>query len=214
MKKFLLILILFLVALIIFKVYQSHSELDKTKLLYQDSISMYQDKVGHLYNSLEIHQLAIKDLSDSLKKEANNHKNPIYITRTEIKVNTDTIIKLVTDTIIKNDSVYSIRSSYKDNYLKLNNTIVSRDSTSYTTLDSLSMNVNIYNDIILKDDKYYSIVRTDNPYCKIINSEAAFIQGKINKQRKFGLTLGVGYGINYHGQCYPYLGIMFGYRLF
>ena len=55
---------------------------------------------------------------------------------------------------------------------------------------------------------------SNNPYVKITGQEAAFIQDKIKKQRKWGFTVGVGYGINYHGQCYPYLGVMFGYRLF
>ena len=214
MKKFLILLILFLVALIIFKGYHYHHELDSANMIYQDSISYYKDKVGHMYSALEIHQLRIKDLNDSLRREANNHKDPIYITRTKIQIQNDTIIKLINDTVIQNDSIYSIHSLYKDDYLKVNETIISRDSASYATLDSLSITADVYNDIILKNGKYYSIVRCNNPYVKITGQEAVFIQDKIKKQRKWGFTVGVGYGINYHGQCYPYLGVMFGYRLF
>ena len=214
MKKILLIIILFLVALIIFKGYHYCHELDNTKMLYQDSITYYKDKVGHMYSALEIHQLRIKDLNDSLKREAKNHKDPVYITRTKIQIKNDTIIKLVTDSIVQNDSIYSIHSFYKDDYLKVDETIISRDSTSYATLDSLSITADIYNDIILKNGKYYSIVRSNNPYLKITGQESAFIQDKIKKQRKWGFTVGIGYGINYHGQHCPYLGIMFGYRLF
>ena len=214
MKKFLILLILFLVALIIFKGYHYHHELDSANMQYKDSISYYKDKVGHMYSALEIHQLRIKDLNDSLQREAKNHKDPIYITRTKIHIKNDTIIKLINDSILKNDSIYSIHSLYNDEYLKVNETIISRDSASYATLDSLSITADIYNDIILKNGKYYSIVRSNNPYVKITGQESAFIQDKIKKQRKWGFTVGVGYGINYHGQCYPYLGVMFGYRLF
>ena len=214
MKKFLILLILFLVALIIFKGYHYHHELDSAKMLYQDSITYYKDKVGHMYSALEIHQSRIKDLNDSLQREAKNHKDPIYITRTKIQIKNDTIIKLINGSILKNDSIYSIETVYEDKYLKLDETIISRDSSSYVTLDSLSITADIYNDIILKNGKYYSIVRSNNPYLKITGQEAVFIQDKIKKQRKWGFTVGVGYGINYHGQCYPYLGVMFGYRLF
>ena len=214
MKKFLILLILFLVALIIFKGYHYRHEIDSTNMIYQDSITYYKDKLGHVYSALEIHQLKIKDLNDSLQIEAKNHKDPIYITRTKIQIKNDTIIKLINDSILKHDSIYSIHSFYKDEYLKVDGTIISRDSASYATLDSLSITADIYNDIILKNGKYYSIVRSNNPYLKITGQESAFIQDKIRKQRKWGFTVGVGYGINYHGQCYPYLGVMFGYRLF
>lgn len=203
-----------MIALIIFEGYHTYHEMNSAKMLYQDSITYYKDKVGHMYTSLEVHQMRIKDLNDSLRIEAKNHKDPVYVTRTKIKIQTDTIIKLINDTIIQNDSIYSIHSFYKDEYLKLDETIITRDSSSYVTLDSLVINADIYNDIILKNDKYYSIVRSNNPYLKITGQESAFIQDKIKKQRKWGFTVGVGYGINYHGQCYPYLGVMFGYRLF
>ena len=214
MKKFLILITIFLVAILILNSYHYRHEIDSARMLYKDSISYYKDKVGHMYSALEIHQLRIKDLNDSLQREANNHKDPIYITRTKIKIKNDTIIKLINDSIVKNDSIYSIHSFYKDEYLRVDGTIVSRDSSSYATLDSLVITADIYNDIILKNGKYYSIVRSNNPYLKITGQESAFIQDKIKKQRKWGFTVGVAYGINYHGQCYPYLGIMFGYRLF
>ena len=214
MKKFLFLLILFLVALIIFKGYHHYHEMDSARMLYQDSISYYKDKLGHVYSALEIHQLRIKDLNDSLQREAKNHKDPVYVTRTKITIKNDTIIKLINDTVIQNDYIYSIHSFYKDEYLRVDGTIISRDSASYATLDSLSINADVYQNIILKNGKYYNVVRTNNPYVKITGQESAFIQDKIKKQRKWGFTVGVGYGVNYHGQCYPYLGVMFGYRLF
>jgi len=214
MKKFLILLILFLVALIIFKGYHHYHELDSAKMLYQDSISYYKDKLGHVYSTLEIHQLRIKDLNDSLKREAKNHKDPIYITRTKIQIKNDTIIKLINDSIVKNDSIYSIHSFYKDEYLKVDGTIISRDSASYATLDSLSITADIYNDIILKNGKYYSIVRSNNPYLKITGQESAFIQDKIKKPKKWGAIVGIGAGISINGKFYPYIGVMFGYRLF
>ena len=214
MKKFLILLILFLVALIIFKGYHYHHEMDSAKMMYQDSISLYKDKVGHMYSALEIHQLRIKDLNDSLQREAKNHKDPIYITRTKIQIQNDTIIKLINDSILKNDSIYSIHSLYKDEYLNVNETIISRDSSSYATLDSLSITADIYNDIILKNGKYYSIVRCNNPYVKITGQEAVFIQDKIKKQRKWGAIVGIGAGISINGKFYPYLGVTFGYKLF
>lgn len=214
MKKFLILLILFLVALIIFKSYHYYHEMDSAKMMYQDSISYYKDKLGHVYSSLEIHQLKIKDLNDSLQREAKNHKDPIYITRTKIQIKNDTIIKLINDSILKNDSIYSTHSFYKDEYLKVDGTIISRDPASYATLDSLSITADIYNDIILKNGKYYSIVRSNNPYLKITGQEAVFIQDKIKKQRKWGAMVGIGAGISINGKFYPYLGVMFGYRLF
>lgn len=213
MKKFLILLILFLVALIIFKGYHYSHELDSAKMLYQDSITYYKDKVGNMYTSLEIHQLRIKDLNDSLKREAKNHKDPIYITRTKIKIENDTIIKLINDTIIQNDSIYSIHSFYKDKYLKVDGTIISRDSASYAALDSLVINADIYQNIILKNGKYYNVVRTNNPYVKITEQEAAFIQDKI-KKRRWGAIVGIGAGISINGKFYPYLGVAVGYKLF
>ena len=214
MKKFLILITIFLVAILILNSYHSYHELDSARMLYQDSISYYKDKLGHVYSALEIHQLRIKDLNDSLQREAKNHKDPVYVTRTKITIKNDTIIKLINDTVIQNDYIYSIHSFYKDEYLRVDGTIISRDSASYATLDSLSINADVYQNIILKNDKYYSIVRSNNPYVRITSQESAFIQDKIKKQRKWGFTVGVGYGVNYHGQCYPYLGVMFGYRLF
>ena len=214
MKKFLILITIFLVAILILNSYHSYHELDSARMLYQDSISYYKDKLGHVYSALEIHQLRIKDLNDSLQREAKNHKDPVYVTRTKITIKNDTIIKLINDSIVKNDSIYSIHSFYNDEYLRVDGTIISRDSASYATLDSLSINADVYQNIILKNDKYYSIVRSNNPYVRITSQESVFIQDKIKKQRKWGFTVGVGYGVNYHGQCYPYLGVMFGYRLF
>ena len=214
MKKFLILITIFLIALIIFKGYHNYHELNSARMLYQDSISYYKDKLGHVYSALEIHQLKIKDLNDSLQREAKNHKDPVYVTRTKIQIKNDTIIKLVTDSIVKNDSIYSIHSFYKDEYLKVDGTIISRDSASYATLDSLSITADIYNDIILKNGKYYSIVRSNNPYLKITGQESAFIQDKIKKQRKWGAIVGIGAGISINGKFYPYIGVTFGYRLF
>ena len=214
MKNIFILITIFLVAILLLNSYHHYHELDSARMLYQDSISYYKDKVGHVYSALEIHQLRIKDLNDSLQREAKNHKDPVYVTRTKIKIQNDTIIKLINDSIVKNDSIYSIHSFYKDEYLKVDGTIISRDSSSYATLDSLMINADVYQNIVLKNDKYYSIVRSNNPYLKITEQDAVLIQDKIKKQRKWGFTVGVGYGVNYHGQCYPYLGIMFGYRLF
>lgn len=203
-----------MISLIIFEGYHHFHELDSAKMLYQDSITYYKDKLGHVYSALEIHQMKIKDLNDSLQKEAKNHKDPIYITRTKIQIKNDTIIKLVADNIVQSDSVYNIHSFYKDEYLKFDETIISRDSASYATLDSLVIDADIYNDIILKNGKYYSIVRSNNPYLKITGQESAFIQDKIRKQRKWGAMVGIGAGISINGKFDPYLGVMFGYRLF
>lgn len=214
MKKFLILLILFLVAMITFKSYRYYHEIDSARMLYQDSISYYKDKLGHVYSALEIHQMRIKDLNDSLQREAKNHKDPVYVTRTKIQIKNDTIIKLINDSIVQIDSIYSIHSFYKDEYLKVDGTIISRDSASYATLDSLAITADIYNDIILKNGKYYSIVRSNNPYLKITGQESAFIQDKIKKQRKWGAMVGIGAGISINGKFYPYLGVMFGYKLF
>ena len=214
MKKFLILITIFLVAILILNSYHYRHELDSARMLYKDSITYYRDKVGHMYSALEIHQLKIKDLNDSLKREAKNHKDPVYVTRTNIKIQTDTIIKLINDTVIQNDSIYSIHSLYKDEYLRVDETIISRDSASYATLDSLVINADIYQNIILKNGKYYSIVRSNNPYLKITGQEAVFIQDKIKKQRKWGAIVGIGAGISINGKFYPYLGVMLGYRLF
>ena len=210
MKKFLILITIFLVAILILNSYHHYHEMDSAKMLYQDSISYYKDKVGHMYSALEIHQLRIKDLNDSLQREAKNHKDPIYITRTKIQIKNDTIIKLINDSIIQNDYIYSIHSFYKDEYLKVNGTIISRDSTSYATLDSLSINADVYNDIILKNDKYYNVVRTNNPYLKITGQEAVFIQDKIKKHKKWGAIVGIGAGISINGKFYPYIGVAVG----
>ena len=213
MKKFLILLILFLLAIIILG-YHHYHEFDSANMIYQDSISYYKDKVGHMYSALEIHQLKIKDLNDSLQREAKNHKDPIYITRTKIQVKNDTIIKLINDSIVKNDYIYNIHSFYKDAHIKIVSTIISRDSASYATLDSLVINADIYQNIIMKNDKYYSIVRSNNPYVKITEQEAVFIQDKIKKQRKWGAIVGIGAGISINGKFYPYIGVTFGYKLF
>ena len=167
-----------------------------------------------MYSALEIHQLRIRDLNDSLQREAKNHKDPIYITRTKIQIKNDTIIKLINDSIVKNESIYSIHSFYKDEHIKFEGTIISRDSSSYATLDSLVINADIYQNIILKNGKYYSVVRTNNPYVKITEQNAVFIQDKIKKPKKWGAIVGIGAGISINGKFYPYLGVTFGYRLF
>lgn len=213
MKNIFILITIFLVAILILNSYHCH-QLDSAKMMYKDSISYYKDKVGNMYYALEIHQSRIKDLNDSLQREAKNHKDPIYITRTKIQIKNDTIIKLINDTIIQNDSIYSIHSFYKDEYLKVDGTIISRDSASYATVDSLAITADIYNDIILKNGKYYSIVRSNNPYLKITGQESAFIQDKIKKQRKWGAIVGIGAGISINGKFYPYLGVMLGYKLF
>ena len=214
MKNIFILITIFLVVLIIFGDYHYRHELDSAKMLYQDSITYYKDKLGHVYSALEIHQLKIKDLNDSLRIEAKNHKDPVYVTRTKIQIKNDTIIKLINDTIIQNDSIYSIHSLYKDEYLKLDETIISRDPGSYATLDSIVITADVYQNIILKNDKYYNVVRSNNPYVKITGQEAVFIQDKIKKQRKWGAIVGIGAGISINGKFYPYLGVAVGYKLF
>lgn len=176
-----------------------------------DSTLYWKNKAGQLYQATLIKDKVSDSLEQELKSLKSKDSKPIMITKTRVEFKTDTVFTLITRDIARNDSNYSIRSSYEDEYLRLKQTIVSGDSSSYATLDSLSICANLYNSIILRNGHYYSLVRTDNPYLKIKSQETKL---NIKKPSKFGLTLGIGYGVNHHGQCYPYLGIMFGYRLF
>lgn len=210
-----IIIIIGLVVLIFFRTIYYNTKINENNFLYNDSTLYWKNKANEYYHA----KLIQVNLTDSLKKEYDNLKSskttPIYISKIYSEIRVDTVFSFHTDTVFLGvDSLYKIKSSIENKHLNVYTTISSRDSISTMNLDSLIIPVTVNHNIVKREHRYYSLVRSDNPYFRIKNQESMI---ELPREKKYTLNMGIGYGAGYYDNkviLTPFVGIMFGWRIF
>ena len=209
-----------------YKHYYNKSKIS-TVIYNTDSLTEYKNKLKELYVSKDIYVQNISDLkkqNNELSEEIKRLKdNPIVVTKTQLKIQLDTLIAK-SDTIIKQDSIYNFNWSLTEsnNYYSLNGiTKVKNDFSSFTTyVNNISLQAKLTLDMIESDNQIKIIGKTDNPYITISNMDAVVfdptksnVLKKYYKQKKWNVGPMVGYGLTSDLQFRPFIGIGISYGI-
>ena len=175
-KFYIILILIFIIGFLIFQNNNYASKLNYNNVILTDSISYYKNKADELYIQKESYIIENEDLkriNSDLSKEYNNLKeNPIVVTKVETKYEIKEVYiesdKAVIDSL---NNIISNFYNYNDNYLSLNASHKLNLNTNVGNLEltNISMNSNIYTNIIEKDKRLYLISRSDNPYLNITN---------------------------------------------
>lgn len=208
-----------------------HKALTPIVVYNTDSLEIYKNKIKDEYVAKDIYVQEVKDLKKQntlLAQEVKNLKdNPIVITKTDIKVQLDTIY---TEKVIiykeENDSTYYLkwRKHEKNGYYAIDGeTRVKSDFSDFSTIISdFHLDTNLTLDILDNGDKKLRLIgRTDNPYIRITNIDGAVfdpsdskVLKKYYKQKRWSLGPYIGVGVVTNGKFYPQLGIGLSYGIF
>jgi hypothetical protein len=183
----------------------------ETKQISENNIKALTDSVHH-YKTIYGNELIIKqgletevsDLSkysSDLEKEVNEYKKT---TGTNVK----TLIKTVTiASLPEKDTMFIMpekvsfslnkKLDFSDKYRTLTGNVIIKDSIFNLHLDKEVVPMNYSVGV---DEKNKVFVKTDNPYIKL--QEISGFTIPKNKQKKFGLGIQVGYGLNYSGNSF------------
>jgi hypothetical protein len=133
----------------------------------------------------------------------------------QVRIDTVTIVK---DSIIYDEGdIAQIHFDYDDDWFGVKGTTDLTGPEITTSLYDIKMYVPIQWGMT---DNYKIFVQSDNPYVSFTNLDGAVIDGSkiIPKQRKFGLSVQGGFGVNYdlikkNLGVGPYLGVGVHWRL-
>ena len=184
----------------------SFLENEKTELI--DTLEEYKNKAGELYIAKQTYITTIKDLkklNEDLSAEVKKLKdNPIVVTKVEYQTKVETIyikdsLEVVPDTL----DYYKSHFNYSDRWANISGftTFDMKYMNSYTTLNNIEFNGNFYFDLIEKNKKLYTAIRTDSPYIQINNIETAVISPEKSKvlkhyfNRPWGIMGGIGVSV-------------------
>lgn len=235
------IIVLLCVLCLVFFLFNRHykNELLTQKVVYNDSITTYKNKLGEEYKAKTVYVQTIKDLKTNnaeLYKEVQSLKdNPLVVVKETMKVKMDTVV-MESDTIIverktvvddegkeTTEGVHELYWHKSNDYYKIEgNTVVKNDFSSFTTsLTNMEMPVELYTDIIEKDKNIQIITKTNNPYVSIINTEGVVLDPSKSKvlkqyfkQKRWGIGPHVGVGLTSDLKIRPYIGIGIQYNVF
>lgn len=224
-----LIILLTITTLFFYFGYSHYYNKSKTPtVIYNtDSLTEYKNKLKELYVSKDIYVQNISDLkkqNNELSEEVKNLKdNPIVVTKTQLKIQIDTLIAK-SDTIIKQDSIYKLNWSLTEpnNYYSLNGfTKVKNDFSTFTTqINNISLQTKLTLDMVEKDNQIKIIGKTDNPYVTISNMDGVVFDPtkstvfkKYYKQKKWSVGPMIGYGLTSDLQFKPFIGIGISYGI-
>lgn len=162
-----------------------------------------------LQKYLDISKSEIKELEKKLGKIS-------YVSNIQSVTVFDSIY--IKDTItITPENIIKYNIAHSDEWLRINGRSIIEGNYASTYFDSIAISTPLT--VGLTDD-YRIWVKSSNPYINITNIEGAVIQGsRLNqKQKRFGLGLSAGFGLQYGIQHKkidygPYIGIGFTYKL-
>ena len=229
--KNILIAVLIITAMVLYFNYRhaqrklNFAEAEKIELA--DSISEYKNKVGELYSSKETYITTIKDLkklNSDLSAEVKKLKdNPLVVTKIEYETKIETIY--IKDSLEYNDTLKTYKSSfnYEDRWAQIGGFTMFDfcNMNSYTMLNNINFTGNFYFDVIEKNKKLYTAVRSDSPYIQINNIESAILSpenSKVLKQhfrRPWGIAAGLGASVvivNGTVKVCPAVSVIVGYK--
>lgn len=198
---------------------------EQNLIVYKGKIEQLELKNGELITTRDSYLLDKYKLEEELgitKKEVKDLEKKLestlaYISNIESEVRIDTI-ETVRDSIIYiNDSDIDVKFHYSDEWLSFNGLTRIRDTQSNTSLRDVNIRVPL---TIGLTDNYKLFIQSDNPYVSFSSMEGAVIDGSnlIQKQRKFGLSVQGGIGVNYdllnkNLGVGPYLGLGVHWRI-
>lgn len=225
-------LLLLAIALIVLGILYRRSEkkiefMNAQNIELQDTLIEYKNKAGELYTAKETYITTIKDLkqlNSDLSAEVKKLKdNPIVVTKVEYETKVETIY--IKDSLEFSDDLKTYKSifDYQDKWTSIDGFTYFdfRNMDSYTTINNISFTGNFYYDIIEKDNKLYTAVRSDSPYLQINNIETAIISpnnSKILRQhfrRPWGISGGIGVSavvVNNTVKIVPSVSVIVGYK--
>jgi hypothetical protein len=165
----------------------------------------------NLEEALNVSKSEVKDLERKLNSSL------AYIANMESQVRIDTVT-IVKDSIIYDEGdIAQIHFDYDDDWFGVKGTTDLTGPEITTSLYDIKMYVPIQWGMT---DNYKIFVKSDNPYVSFTNLDGAVIDGSkiIPKQRKFGLSVQGGFGVNYdlikkNLGVGPYLGVGVHWRI-
>ena len=209
-----------------YKVLNGKLETSEQNLIaYKGQMEQLELKNGELIATRDSYILDKKNLEEALNvskgevKELEKKLNSslAYIANMESQVRIDTVT-IVKDSIIYDDGdIAQIHFDYDDDWFGVKGTTDLTGPEITTSLYDIKMYVPIQWGIM---DNYRIFVQSDNPYVSFTNLDGAVIDGSklIPKQRKFGLSVQGGFGVNYdllskNLGVGPYLGVGVHWRI-
>lgn len=209
-----------------YKVMNGKLETSEQNLIaYKGQVEQLELKNGELITTRDSYILDKKQLEEALdvsKSEVKDLEKKLdsslaYIANMESKIRIDTVT-IVKDSIIYDEGdIVQIHFDYDDEWFGVKGTTDLTGPEITTSLYDIEMYIPIQWGIM---DNYKIFVRSDNPYVSFTNLEGAVIDGSklIPKQRKFGLSVQGGMGVNYdliskNLGVGPYLGVGIHWRI-
>jgi hypothetical protein len=188
-----------------YKVMNGKLETSEQNLIaYKGQVEQLELKNGDLITTRDSYLLDKKNLEEALNvsksevKELEKKLNSslAYIANMESQVRIDTVT-IVKDSIIYDEGdIAQIHFDYDDDWFGVKGTTDLTGPEITTSLYDIKMYVPIQWGMT---DNYKIFVKSDNPYVSFTNLDGAVIDGSklIPKQRKFGLSIQGGFGVNY-----------------
>lgn len=209
-----------------YKVMNGKLETSEQNLIaYKGQVEQLELKNGELITTRDSYILDKKQLEEALdvsKSEVKELEKKLnsslaYIANMESQVRIDTVT-IVKDSIIYDEGdIAQIHFDYDDDWFGVKGTTDLTGPEITTSLYDIKMYVPIQWGIM---DNYKIFVQSDNPYVSFTNLDGAVIDGSklIPKQRKFGLSVQGGFGVNYdllskNLGVGPYLGVGVHWRI-
>ena len=231
LKTFLLVIFGILIVFLYFNLRLVKNDYENVIIEKNDSISVYENKVGELYKEIDTYITDISHLKQSnseLYQEVKNLKdNPIVVTKIETVIQIEEkVVKDTVHVVSKELGHYLVNHSYVDDYIDLNMStdFFLNDLSAYTTLDYINMPVNISLDLIeSKKGQLSFIAKSDNPYMEINNINGVVLSPEDSKaikkryDKRWCIVGGIGGSltvIDNNVKFVPALQLTFGYKFF
>ena len=198
---------------------------EQNLIAYKGQMEQLELKNGELIATRDSYILDKKNLEEALdvsksevkalEKKLNSSLAYIANMESQVRIDTVTIVK---DSIIYDEGdIAKIHFDYDDDWFGVKGTTDLTGPMLTTSLYDIRMYVPIQWGMT---DNYKIFVKSDNPYVSFTNLDGAMIDGSklIPKQRKFGLSVQGGIGVNYdliekNLGIGPYLGVGVHWRI-
>lgn len=223
-----MIVILSIGMLIFYIMYRNtRHDLLYNNVIYNDSLTIYKNKVNEDYVAKNTYVQTIKDLkktNQELYEEIKNlEDNPLVIVKTKSEFIKDTIYANA-DSIHHDSLYYNLHWSVngEQQYYSLNGrTRVKFDFSDFSTLiTDMRINTGITLDVIDDGQRFRVITKSDNPYINVNDINSVIIDPtqsqalkKYFNQKKFVVGPYIGVGIDKNLRVGPQLGIGLTYKL-
>lgn len=209
-----------------YKVMNGKLETSEQNLIaYKGQMEQLELKNGELIAARDSYILDKKQLEEALdvsksevkQLEKRLNSSLAYIANMESQIRIDTVT-IVKDSIIYDEGdIAQIHFDYDDDWFGVKGTTDLTGPKITTSLYDIKMYVPIQWGMM---DNYKIFVTSENPYVSFTNLDGAVIDGSkiIPKQRKFGLSMQGGFGVNYdlinkNLGIGPYLGVGVHWRI-